>query len=229
MELVIWQSQKPTALWIADKWLQKLQVLWLKFLMCDAIRWWLCICIYSFAACVCVCVHVFLSESFLAAANLPPQKKKLKKTGTMEPFLLARPSFLCLSQIGWKQNQSFRGELVTLKQRDNRMQRRVQTMWRGCDLLSSTCNHRAIWSAGKLVPPREWNLSKRREMWTTLEKGRKKTDESRAIESEYRCPTHSAQRRRGLWMHSEWSREVSEVGRTARSLAKGRHRGYAHT
>lgn len=184
---------------------------------------------HIFICCVCVCMCSFLKASWQLLIFHPKKEENVKKTGTMEPFLLARPSFLCLSEIGWKQNQSFRGELVTLKQRDNRTWRRVQTMWRGCDLLSSTCNHRSIWSAGKLVPPREWNLSKRREMWTALEKGRKKTDESRAIESKYRCPTHSAQRRRGLWMHSEWSREVSEVGRTARSLAKGRHRGYAHT
>lgn len=143
----------------------------------------------------------------------------------MEPFHLAHLSFLCLSQIGWKQNHSFRGEPIALNQWDNWTRRSIQTLWQGYDLLSSTWNQRAIWSAGKLVPRCEWNLSKSREVSSRWVTDADCFGEEEKTKSKYGCLTYSTQLC-GLWMHSEWSREVSEVRRSARNQAKGKHRGY---
>lgn len=119
---------------------------------------------------------------------------------------------------------------VARNPRDNRVRRSIQTTWWGCDLLSST------WSRGYLICQQTcvgmWMKPNRKEggvirrRVTASEGGG--GDESRVIEREYRCLTHCA-RRRGLWMHSECNIEVSEVGRAARSLARGRHRRYTLT
>lgn len=103
-----------------------------------------CAYAYSFSLCVRVCTCVPLEDLKaswqLLIFHTPPKKKEERKREprTMEPFHLAHPSFLCLSQIGWKRNEYLRGERVARKRRDNRARRSVQTTWWGCDLLSST-------------------------------------------------------------------------------------------
>lgn len=111
--------------------------------------------------------------------------------------------------------------------RDNRARRSVQTTWWGCDLLSSTWNHGAIWSASRLVPACEWNLTERRVVSSGVGKGEREMRAERQRENI--DASHTASRRRGLWMHCECNIEVSEVGRSTRSLARGRHRRYTLT
>lgn len=86
---------KPTVLWIADKLIQKLQPLWLKFLC-------VFVCV-KLSDCDCACAYIHVpstcvfggSESFLAAANLPPKK------GRQRLFTWHTPLFsVCLKLDG---------------------------------------------------------------------------------------------------------------------------------
>lgn len=97
---------KPTVLWIADKLLQKLQLLWLNFLC-------VFVCV-KLSDCDCACAYIHSPSTCVSLVDLKASWQLLifhqkKKT---EAFHLAHPTFLCLSQIGWKWNGFFHGEHI---------------------------------------------------------------------------------------------------------------------
>ena len=157
MELVIWQKQNPQHFELQINcyrgW-KKLQLLWWavsvwSFCVCVTV------CIYVFIrgevcvyVCVCVClcvdlamhvdgnkcsvrVNVFFfggSESFLAAANLPPKAR----------LSLGTPLF-SLSVSNWMEVKwGLLWWASRWKWPDNRAWRSIETTWRSRDLLSST-------------------------------------------------------------------------------------------
>lgn len=177
MELVIWQKQNPQLfelqihsyrgwkelrlLWRGSDWSLSVCVhmcvtIWLRdcvLCMCSLAGVWIWACMWVFSVCVC-CIY---SEDVKASWQLLIFHQK-QDWG----FHPAQPSFLCLCQIGWKWNGLF--YVSCSKWLDNRAWRSTETTLRGCDLLSSTWNRRAIWSPSEPAPQSEWNLTDRREV-----------------------------------------------------------------
>lgn len=200
--------------------------------MCEAIRLWLCICIYSFAVRVCGfgCMCSFLKASWQLL--IFPKKWINRDDGA---FSLDTPLFsLPVSNwmeakrvLSWRARRSKSVRQSNAAEHPNNVAGLqfafIYMKSQGYLICRQTC-------ASTWMKPKQKEGGFIRRRVTDVDcvgEGVEKTDESRAIGSEYRCLTHSAQRCHGLWMHSEWSREVSKVGRTA-SLAKGRHSRYAH-